>query len=254
MAILAATNILKTYYGRSKSVYIKALNGINLEVNKDEFLGIMGASGSGKTTLMNILSGIDKATGGKVEISGEDIFKMKDYELALFRRQKLGCIFQEFNLLDSLTVKDNIILPMVLDKKYKDEIEKRLNEIAEIFNIIDILQKYPYTISGGQQQRVAICRAIVNKPEIIFADEPTGNLDSKSSRVVMESFQKLRKSNKSTIIMVTHDAFTASYCDRIVFIKDGIINEQISRKDGRKAFFNNIIEVLASYGGDIIDI
>jgi len=250
MSVLRAENLVKIYGGKGKVNNTNALNGINLTIKSGEFVAIMGPSGSGKTTLLNILSGIDKATSGNIEISGESINQMSKNELSLFRRQHLGFVFQEFNLLDSLTLKENVMLPMILDNKDLDEMETKTHEIMSMFGIDDIMDKYPYAISGGQQQRTSISRAIVNDPDIIFADEPTGNLDSKSSKVVMECFEKLNHDNKSTILVVTHDPFAASYCHKVVFIKDGLINREITKKDDKRSFSKVILDCLAETMGE----
>ncbi|HZK71344.1 MAG TPA: ABC transporter ATP-binding protein [Clostridia bacterium] len=250
MSVLSAENLVKIYGGKGKVNNTNALNGINLTIKSGEFVAIMGPSGSGKTTLLNILSGIDKATSGNIEISGESINQMSKNELSLFRRQHLGFVFQEFNLLDSLTLKENVMLPMILDNKDLDEMETKTHEIMSMFGIDDIMDKYPYAISGGQQQRTSISRAIVNDPDIIFADEPTGNLDSKSSKVVMECFEKLNHDNKSTILVVTHDPFAASYCHKVVFIKDGLINREITKKDDKRSFSKVILDCLAETMGE----
>lgn len=247
LAVLKVNNLIKEY--KSRAVITKAINNINFIVEENEFVGIMGASGSGKTTLLNMLSGIDKPTSGSIEISGEDISKMNKDKLALFRRKHIGFVFQEFNLLDSLSVKDNIMLPMTLEEVEEDEIYKRVDKLAKNFHIENTLDKYPYEISGGQQQRVAICRAIANYPNIIFADEPTGNLDSKSSKKVMDSFEKLNEINKATILMVTHDSLAASYCKRVIFIKDGMIDKEIRRNGSRHEFLDEILTSIAAIGG-----
>lgn len=247
LVVLKVNNLIKEY--RSRAVITKAINNINFIVEENEFVGIMGASGSGKTTLLNMLSGIDKPTCGSIEISGEDISKMNKDKLALFRRKHIGFVFQEFNLLDSLSVKDNIMLPMTLEEVDEEEIYKRLDGLAKNFDIENTLDKYPYEISGGQQQRVAICRAIANSPNIIFADEPTGNLDSKSSKKVMTSFEKLNEINKATILMVTHDSLAASYCKRVIFIKDGMIDREIRRNGSRHEFLDEILTSIAAIGG-----
>jgi putative ABC transport system ATP-binding protein len=254
MEVLNAEKLVKVYQGTHKVNSTNALNGISLSVLKGEFVGIMGPSGSGKTTLLNLLSGIDKATSGEIFISGNDINNMSKNDLALFRRQHLGFVFQEFNLLDSLTLGENIMLPMILDKKDPDQIEKTTSYLMSLFDISDIKNKYPYAVSGGQQQRAAISRAIVNKPEIVFADEPTGNLDSKSSRIVMECFEKLNTIHNCTILTVTHDAYAASFCDRVIFIKDGLVDMEIAKINTRKEFFNKILECLAILGGENYDL
>jgi putative ABC transport system ATP-binding protein len=254
MSVLNASNVVKIYKGMGKSNSKLALNGISLTIDNGEFVAIMGPSGSGKTTLLNILSGIDKLTSGDIEISGQSINVMTKNELALFRRQHLGFVFQEFNLLDSLTLKENVMLPMILDNKEPEDIQTKTNEVMSMFDIADIMEKYPYTVSGGQQQRVAISRAIINNPDIIFADEPTGNLDSKSSKNVMNCFEKLNTINKNTILIVTHDSFAASFCNRIIFIKDGLVNMEIRKEGTRKEFFDNILGCLAVIGGDKDDL
>jgi putative ABC transport system ATP-binding protein len=250
MSLLMAKNITKIYGGQKNASSMQALNGIDLTIEEGEFVGIMGPSGSGKTTLLNILSGILKPNTGVVEIDGKSILELSSNELALFRRQSMGVVFQDFNLLDSLTIKENIILPMILGKKSPVEIQRKTKEIMSLFDIESIAEKYPYNVSGGQQQRAAVSRALVNNPEIIFADEPTGNLDSKSSKAVMECFEKMNKVQKKTIMIVTHDPFAASYCKRIIFIKDGSINMEIVSNGDRRAFFNRILDTLAVIGGD----
>ena len=248
--ILEVKNIEK-YYG-SKTNLSKAIDNISFNVDKGEFVGIMGASGSGKTTLLNCISTIDKVTAGHIIVGKEDITKLKGNKLNKFRREELGFIFQDFNLLDTLTCYENIAISLTIQKVKAKEIEKRVTEIAEKLEIKDILEKYPYQISGGQKQRVASSRAIITKPKIVLADEPTGSLDSKSARQLLENFEYLNKQLNTTILMVTHDAFTASYANRILFIKDGkIFNEIIKGNDTRKEFFEKIIEVQTLLGGDL---
>lgn len=254
MVILNARNIVKIYGETSGEGSTTALSGVNLSVNKGEFIAIMGPSGSGKTTLLNVLSGIDKPTSGEVTIEGQQISEKSGDELALFRRKQLGFVFQEFNLLDSLTVKENIILPMILEKKTAAEMEEKVQNLASIFEIEAILHKHPYNISGGQQQRTAVSRALVNEPSIIFADEPTGNLDSKSSVVIMECFEKIVDELKATVLLVTHDVFAASYCRKVIFIKDGLIHSYIVKKESRREFLNQIMDNLAILGGRTHDI
>jgi putative ABC transport system ATP-binding protein len=214
----------------------------------------MGPSGSGKTTLLNILSGIGKPSYGEVYIAGKNITAFDKNEMALFRRKHLGFIFQEFNLLDSLTLKENVMLPMILDRKDKEEMERASEEIMKLLDIHEIAGKYPYNISGGQQQRVAVSRALVHDPDIVFADEPTGNLDSKSSAAVMRCMAKMNHERSSTILMVTHDAFAASFCQKIIFIKDGAICMEIVNSGVRKVFFDQILDCLAVIGGERNDI
>ena len=251
--VLEVKNIEK-YYG-NKSNLTKAISGISFNAEKGEFVGIMGASGSGKTTLLNCISTIDRVTSGKIIINNQDITKLKGNYLNKFRREELGFIFQDFNLLDTLTAYENIALALTIQKVNHHEIDKKVKEVAEKLNISEILNKYPYQISGGQKQRVAICRAIITNPKIVLADEPTGALDSKSARQLLEAFENLNKNLGATILMVTHDAFTASYADRIIFIKDGkVFNELVKGEDTRKQFFEKIIEVQTLLGGDLNDV
>ena len=248
--VLEVKNIEK-YYG-NKSNLTKAISGISFNVAEGEFVGIMGASGSGKTTLLNCISTIDRVTAGTILINNQDITKLKGNKLNKFRREELGFIFQDFNLLDTLTAYENIALALTIQKVNPHEIDKRVKEVAQKLNISEILNKYPYQISGGQKQRVASARAIITNPKIVLADEPTGALDSKSARQLLETFESLNQNLGATILMVTHDAFTASYADRIIFIKDGkIFNEIIKGKDTRKEFFEKIIEVQTLLGGDL---
>ncbi len=250
--IIRVENLTKIYSSFKGAKEHKALDEINFEINEGEFVGIMGASGSGKTTLLNILSGIDRLTSGSVFIDGQNISNMKDDDLATFRRQKIGYIFQDFNLLDSLTLKENIALPLILDKLPVDDIESRVNSLMKFFDIEDLSEKYQFHISGGQKQRVAAARALANNPAVCFADEPTGNLDSKSSKNVMEMLTEINREKNSTILMVTHDPFAASYCNKIIFIKDGtinfIINKDITKP--RKEFFDQILELQSTLGSE----
>ncbi len=254
MAILNVVNLHKVYGGQDEANTTHALNGLDLKIEDGEFVGVMGPSGSGKTTLLNLLSGIDKPTSGTIEISGKNIISMSNDELSVFRRQKLGFVFQDFNLIDSLTIKENVMLPLILDKRSASEMESKADSIMSLFDIAAISAKYPYNVSGGQQQRAAVSRAIINDPAIVFADEPTGNLDSKSSNSVMKCLGKMNDENKTTILMVTHDSFAASFCKKIIFIKDGIVNMQIVRKGTRKEFFDHILDCLAVLGGERNDI
>lgn len=250
--ILEVKNILK-YYG-SKSNITKAVDNISFSVRKKEFVGIMGASGSGKTTLLNCISTIDKVTTGNIIINGDDITKLKGNSLNKFRREELGFIFQDFNLLDTLTAYENIALALTIQKVNANTIDTRVREIAKKLEIENILNKYPYQLSGGQKQRVASARAIITDPKIILADEPTGALDSKSARQLLETFEALNDKLGATILMVTHDAFTASYADRIIFIKDGkIFNELVKGSSTRGEFFEKIIEVQTLLGGELND-
>ena len=251
--ILEVKNIEK-YYG-NKSNLTKAIDNISFNVSKGEFVGIMGASGSGKTTLLNCISTIDRVSAGSIIIDGKDITKLKGNNLNKFRREQLGFIFQDFNLLDTLTAYENIALALTIQRVNHKEIDSRVKDIAAKLNITDILKKYPYQISGGQKQRVASARAIISNPKLILADEPTGALDSKSARQLLETFETLNRSLNATILMVTHDSFSASYANRILFIKDGkIFNELVKGEDTRKKFFEKIIEVQTLLGGELGDV
>ena len=251
-------NILKIdkiekYYG-NKSSLTKAIDNISFEVNKKEFVAIMGASGSGKTTLLNCISTIDRVTTGHIFVADEDITKLKGNKLNKFRREELGFIFQDFNLLDTLTAYENIALALSIQAIEYKKIDEKIKEIAKDLDIEDILNKYPYQMSGGQKQRVAAARAIITKPKLILADEPTGALDSKSAKMLLEKFNYLNEKLAATILMVTHDAFTASYASRVIFIKDGkIFNEIHKGNDSRKEFFDKIIDVVTLLGGDLND-
>ncbi|MEG1278427.1 MAG: ABC transporter ATP-binding protein [Cellulosilyticaceae bacterium] len=245
---------IEKYYGNKGNV-TKAIDNISLRIDKGEFVGIMGPSGSGKTTLLNCISTIDTITTGSIMINSQEITKLKSKKLEEFRRDELGFIFQDFNLLDTLTSYENIALALTIQDRKVSEIDALIRKVAKSLGIEDILSKYPYQISGGQKQRVASARAIVTEPSLILADEPTGALDSKASRMLLESFEKLNKELKATILMVTHDAFTASYAHRILFIKDGrVFNELIRGNDTRKQFFNHIMEVMMLLGGDMGDV
>lgn len=252
MEILKIQQIEK-YYG-SRSSLTKAIDDISFSVNRGEFVAIMGASGSGKTTLLNCISTIDKVTAGHIFLENTDITKLKGKQLNKFRRDNLGFIFQDFNLLDTLTAYENIALALSIQKKSAKEIDASVNDVAEKLGITDVLKKYPYQMSGGQKQRVASARAIVTNPKIILGDEPTGALDSKSAKMLLERFQYLNRELSATIMMVTHDSFTASYASRVIFIKDGKIFSEISRgSDSRKQFFDKIIDVITLLGGDMSD-
>ncbi|MBZ4670041.1 MAG: ABC-type antimicrobial peptide transport system, ATPase component [Oscillospiraceae bacterium] len=249
MSILKVENVEK-YYG-NKGNLTKAVDKVSFEVEKGEYVGIMGASGSGKTTLLNCISTIDFPTAGHIYINGKDITTLGSKKLAKFRREELGFVFQEFNLLDTLTAFENIALSLSILGTNPNEIEMRVREVASRLEILDVLKKYPYQMSGGQKQRVACARAIATNPSLVLADEPTGALDSKSAKMLLESFERLNSELNATILMVTHDAFTASYCKRIIFIKDGkIFNEIVRGNDTRKEFFHRIIEVVTLLGGE----
>ncbi|MBI6872269.1 ABC transporter ATP-binding protein [Clostridium aciditolerans] len=240
---------LRKIYGSKGNVYT-ALDNIDLQIKEGEFVGIMGPSGAGKTTLLNVISTIDKPTSGAINIGGENIVAMNEDKLSSFRRNKLGFIFQDFNLLDTLTLKENIILPLTLSRIKTTLIDKKVIKIAEILGISEILNKYPHEVSGGQKQRAAAARAIITEPTLILADEPTGALDSKSSQELLQCLTDLNKNNEATIMMVTHDAFAASYCQRILFIKDGkIFAELVKGNNSRREFFQKILDMLAAIGG-----
>ena len=250
MSTILKIDKVEKYYG-SKSSLTKALDNLSFEVDKGEFVAIMGASGSGKTTLLNCISTIDKVTSGHIYVGGDDITKLKGNDLNKFRREKLGFIFQDFNLLDTLTAYENISLALSIQNKSAKEIEKRVNDISNKLGIKDVLNKYPYQMSGGQKQRVASARAIVTDPQIVLADEPTGALDSKASKMLLESFDYLNEKLNTTILMVTHDSFCASYANRVIFIKDGkLFNEIIKGNSSRKEFFDKIIDVVTLLGGE----
>ena len=250
--ILRVKNVEK-YYG-NKSSLTKAVDGITFDVEKGEFVAIMGASGSGKTTLLNMISTIDKVTAGEIIVDGEDVTRMKGNKLNKFRRDKLGFIFQDFNLLDTLTGFENISLALSIGNVSYDEQKRKIDDIAKKLGIFKILNKYPYQMSGGEKQRIASARAIITNPSLVLADEPTGALDSKSSKQLLSSFEYLNKELESTILMVTHDAFTASYASRVIFIKDGKIFNEIEKGDKtRNEFFDNIIDVVTLLGGEMND-
>lgn len=246
MGVLEISNLSKVY---GSKILFSALNNISFSIEEGEFVGIMGPSGSGKTTLLNMISTVDKPTSGEITIKNKNPLRLQGDELALFRRRELGFVFQDFNLLDTLTVGENIVLPLTLDgisvKKQDDE----LNRISKILGIEDLLNKRTFEISGGESQRTAIARALIHNPTLVLADEPTGNLDSKAAKIVMELFEQVNKKEMVTTIMVTHDPLSASYCSRILFIKDGAIYNEIYRGDSRQQFYQEIIDVLALLGG-----
>lgn len=245
---------VEKYYG-NKSSLTKAINNISFKVGEGEFVAIMGASGSGKTTLLNVISTIDRVTAGHIYVDGDDITSLKGEDLNAFRREKLGFIFQDFNLLDSLTAYENIALALSIQNFAPSEIEDRVKKVARELNITEVLEKYPYQMSGGQKQRVASARAIITDPKLVLADEPTGALDSKSSKMLLEQFERLNQKFQTTILMVTHDAFAASYANRVIFIKDGkVFNELVKGDDSRKVFFDAIIDVITLLGGDASDV
>ena len=243
---------IEKYYG-SRSSLTKAIDNLSFEVEKGEFVAIMGASGSGKTTLLNCISTIDNVTSGHIYVAGVDITKLKGNELNRFRREELGFIFQDFNLLDTLTAYENIALALSIQNVSAKEIDAKIKKVAEELDIKDVLKKYPYQMSGGQKQRVASARAVITDPKLVLADEPTGALDSKSAKMLLEKFNYLDELG-ATILMVTHDAFTASYSSRVIFIKDGKLFKELHRgNDTRKEFFDKIIDVVTLLGGDMND-
>ena len=245
---------IQKYYGNEGNI-TKAVNDIDFSVREGEFLGIMGASGSGKTTLLNCISTIDTVSAGHIYLEDTDITEMKPKELARFRRENLGFIFQDFNLLDTLTISENIAFALAINKTPAEMVEPRVLEMAERLNITDILDKYPYQVSGGQKQRCACARALVCDPKLILADEPTGALDSHSSQMLLATMQSINDRLGATILMVTHDAFSASYAGRILFLKDGEIFTEIRRgNDTRKAFYDKVLDVLTMLGGGQNDV
>ena len=247
--VLNVVNLEKFY--KNKGSITKAVNHIGFEVEEGEYMGIMGASGSGKTTLLNCISTIDQATAGQIHVNGTDVTKMNEKSLARFRREQLGFIFQDFNLLDTLTGRDNIALALAIIGEKPKAIDRKVDDVAAALGIRDIIDKYPYEMSGGQRQRIACARAIVTRPSLILADEPTGALDSKSAGMFLESLGMLNERMKATILMVTHDAYTASHCRRILFLKDGkIFSELIRGSDTRKEFFDRIMQVVSLLGGE----
>ena len=250
--ILRVSNIEKNY-GKNGNI-TKAINNISFTVNKGEFVGIMGASGSGKTTLLNCISTIDKASSGHIYINNNDITKLSSKKIAKFRRENLGFIFQDFNLLDTLTAYENIALALSIQNVGVKQIEERIKKVVKELDIENVMNKYPYQMSGGQKQRVAAARAIITSPKLILADEPTGALDSRSAKMLLEKMEFLNDSAKATILMVTHDAFTTSYASRVIFIKDGKIFSEINKgENSRKEFFNKIIDIVTLLGGDLND-
>lgn len=247
MEILSVRNLGKIYKGM---VSYEALSNIDLSINQGEFVGIMGPSGSGKTTLLNMIATIDKPTSGEIRIGGEDPYMLSQDQLAMFRRRELGFVFQSFNLLNTLTVKENILLPLTLDGVGLAEMNEKVAALSEKLGITPILDKRTYEISGGQAQRTAIARALIHQPKLLLADEPTGNLDSKSAREVMEILDTRNREDQATMLLVTHDELAASYCSRVVFIKDGQLYNEIYCGENRTAFYQKIINVLSLLGGN----
>lgn len=252
-SILRLEHIQK-YYGDQGNL-TKALNEISFSVCEGEFVGIMGASGSGKTTLLNCISTIDTVSAGHIYLDGTDVTELKEKDLARFRRENLGFVFQDFHLLDTLTISENIALALTINQVPVEQIGAKVAKIAGTLNITDILDKYPYQVSGGQKQRCACARAIVNQPRLILADEPTGSLDSHSSQMLLSTIQRINEQLGATILMVTHDAFSASYANRILFLRDGtIFTEILKGSDPRRVFFEKILDVLTMMGGGQVDV
>jgi putative ABC transport system ATP-binding protein len=254
MELLQVQNVRKVYNTRLGGQQFTALRDVKFEVTKGEFVAIMGASGSGKTTLLNIIASLDKATSGDIILDGKSLKSIKDRELSAFRRENLGFVFQDFNLLDTFSVKDNILLPLVLSNTSISEMEKRLTPLAQKLGLSKLLNKYPYEVSGGEKQRTAMARAVITNPKLILADEPTGALDSKASANVLGMFEELHD-NGQTILMVTHSSMAASYASRVLFIKDGELFSQLYRgDDSKKEFFDKIISNLSVLSDGGVDI
>lgn len=244
---------IEKYYGNGSNV-TKAVDRVSFEVEQGEFIGVMGASGSGKTTLLNALATIDRVTAGHIYYEDTDITELSEDALSEFRKKNLGFVFQEYNLLDTLTIEENIILALTLQNKGKDKIQKECDRMLKLLDIEEIRDKFPYQVSGGQKQRCACARAMVNHPRLLLADEPTGALDSRSAQILLETFTRLNQTMKATILMVTHDAFSASYCERILFLKDGkIFHELVRGERSRKEFLQEILDVLSLTGGELSD-
>ncbi|WP_295757190.1 ABC transporter ATP-binding protein [uncultured Oscillibacter sp.] len=251
--MLQVQNIEK-YYG-SKNNVTKALDRVSFDVEAGEFLAIMGASGSGKTTLLNCISTIDTISAGEILLDGVSIAGLSEGELAKFRRERLGFVFQDFNLLDTLTIEENIGLALSLNHQDPGTVQNRVREVAGKLGITDVLTKFPYQVSGGQKQRTAVARAMVAGQSLLLADEPTGALDSKASKNLLEIMTAMNRSLGATILMVTHDAYSASYAKRVLFLKDGrVFNELLRGERGRPVFYHEILDVLAALGGDVSDV
>lgn len=250
MNIVSVENISKTYGSKKAKQQYQALKNISFDVHEGEFIGIMGASGSGKTTLLNLLGTLDKPTSGTYMMNGQLVTKLNKKQLAEYRMNNIGFIFQDYNLLETMTLKENIILPLSLKGVSVKTIDAKLLPLVTDLGIKDILNKYPYEVSGGQQQRAAACRALITEPKLILADEPTGNLDSKSSKDLLKLLTHIHQTYKTTIIMVTHDVFAASYCEKIMFIRDGEIYNELYAGDDKKQFFDSILDVMSVLGGE----
>ena len=244
---------VEKYYGNGANV-TKAVDRVSFTVDKGEFVGVMGASGSGKTTLLNMLSTIDSVTAGHIYYGDTDITELKEDQLSDFRKENLGFVFQDYNLLDTLTIEENIMLAMTLQHKGRREIQEECENMLNLLGIADVRGQFPYQVSGGQKQRCACARALINHPRLLLADEPTGALDSRSSQTLLETFTKMNRTLSATIFMVTHDAFSASYCSRILFLKDGrMFHELIRGEQDRRGFLNQILDVLSLTGGEFSD-
>lgn len=248
MSFIKVENLQKTYSSKFNSKQYNALKDISFNVQEGEFLGIMGPSGSGKTTLLNILGTLDKETSGRVIIDSTDCRDLSKKALSSFRRENIGFIFQDYNLLETMTLRENIILPLTLSGEKSSVIEKRLKSLSRDLGIGNVLDKYPYEVSGGEQQRASTCRALISEPKVILADEPTGNLDTKSSRALLERFNYINQNYNTTILMVTHDVLAASFCKRILFIQDGEIYNEIYAIPDKKEFYNNILDIMSTIG------
>ena len=249
MSLLEVTNLKKIYTTRFGGNKVQALNNVNFSVEKGEFVAIMGESGSGKTTLLNILATLDKPTSGDVLLDGKSLGHLSDKEISTFRRKNLGFVFQDFLLLDGLTVRENILLPAIIGGAVTGQTEARADQLCDVFGISAIRDKYPAEISGGEKQRTAVARALINHPLLILADEPTGNLDSKSSRAVIRSFEQAKESLEATIFMVTHDSFAASFCDRVVILRDGVVWRTLEKgATDRTAFQDQLLDAIRDMG------
>lgn len=248
--VLHVRGLTKVYGNARRGIVAQALNGLDLDVNEGDFISIMGPSGSGKTTLLNLLAGLDKPTSGELRLQSQDVARLNPNELALFRRHNLGFVFQDFNLLDTLTLSENVALPLSLDGQKGRVLQQRVKETMDFLGIADYMNRYPYEVSGGQQQRAAVARAVVHNPMLLLADEPTGNLDSVSARALLELFQRLNDEQHSTILLVTHDPFSASYSKCVVFIKDGRVFTYLRRAANQQQFFQDILSTLAQLEGE----
>ncbi|MGL4772277.1 MAG: ABC transporter ATP-binding protein [Clostridium sp.] len=250
--IVIASDLIKIY-GKKEAAF-KALDGVSLTIREGDFIGIMGPSGSGKSTFLNVISTIDRPSKGRVEINGKNVTALSEADIAKFRYENIGFIFQEFNLIDSLTLRENIAVPLVLASKEKDEIDKRVQEISEKLSLTQFLDKFPIECSGGQRQRAACARALVAAPKMIVADEPTGNLDSKNSHDLLKLLQELNEKEGVTILMVTHDSMIASYTKKLVFIRDGKIDTELRREElSQKEYFYNIVDITSKESQNLFD-